>query len=359
VEQTDGAATDPLAPELCAPSLTRALAAAFMRIALANVGREYPHKLDHVLDGPDDLCCPRALHPLFYGSYDWHSCVHMHWLVVRLLRMFPDLPERDGAIRALDARITATAVAGELAYLERPGASTFERPYGWAWLLALDAELRRFSRETDLDEPQVWVWALAPLADAVAARMRDYLHKAAWPIRAGTHANSAFALDLALDHAEARGDESFATLVRDTTVAWYRDDVDCPVRYEPSAEDFLSPGLMEAALMLRVLPERERDHWLARFLPDWTEDGIGRWLEPAVVPDRSDARLVHVDGLNLSRAWCWGRIARTLPVEDERRAMAEHAASRHLEASLDQATGSDYVAEHWLATFAVLALSPS
>jgi hypothetical protein len=357
VEQANGAAPDLLAADPSEPTLTADRASAYARVALANIEREYPHKLDHLLDGPDDLRTPRTLHPLFYGSYDWHSSVHMHWLLARLLRLVPDLPERAAAIRALDARITADAAAGELAYLQRPGVRIFERPYGWAWLLALDAELRRLARDDDLAEAQVWAWALAPLADALAARWRDFLHKSPWPIRAGTHTNSAFALDLALDHAEARRDESLATLVRDAAIAGYRDDVDWPVRFEPSAEDFLSPGLMEAALMVRVLPERERGHWLGRFLPDWTEDGIGRWLEPATVPDRSDARLVHLDGLNLSRAWCWRRIARALPLEDERRAIAARAATLHLEASLGEATGSDYVAEHWLASFAVLALT--
>ncbi len=281
----------------------------------------------------------------------------MHWLLARLLALVPEIEEADAIVATLDARLTPAAVGGELDYLARPGAGTFERPYGWAWLLAFDAALRDLDAAGRVPAAELWAAALAPLAHAVAGRFRAFLAKAPWPIRSGTHANTAFAIDLLLDYAERHPDPALATLAQDTAVAWYRDDAHCPVAYEPSAEDFLSPGLMETALMLRVLPGRERSLWLGAFLPDWTDAGIGRWLAPVDVPDRADARLVHLDGLNLSRAWCWRRVARALPIEDERRAMAEQAAQRHLDASLPQAVGSEYVAEHWLATFALLALS--
>jgi hypothetical protein len=338
-------------------ALDPAMASGYASTALVNIAREYPNKPDHVLDGPADLRPPRDLHPVFYGSYDWHSCVHMHWLLVRLLRLVPELAETNEIVAALDERFTPEAVAREIAYLGRPTAATFERPYGWAWLLALDAEVHALAATRRVPGAQEWALALDPLAGAFVDRFRAYLGKAKVPVRAGTHANSAFALDRVLDYASVHGEGMLADLVRATAGAWYATDGDYPVRYEPSAEDFLSPGLMEAALMLRVLPEGERAGWLARFLPDWTSSGIGRWLAPEEVPDRTDARLVHLDGLNLSRAWCWRRLARSLPIEDERRAMAERAAARHLDASLGQAVGSDYVAEHWLATFAVLALT--
>jgi hypothetical protein len=340
-----------------AAGLDRALLRRFARTALVNVGREYPHKLDHVLQNDADLLPPRTLHPLFHGSYDWHSCVHMHWLLVRLLVLVPDIEEGAEIVAMLDARLTPETVGGELDYLARPATGTFERPYGWAWLLALDAALLELDNAGRVPGAELWAAALAPLARAFADRFRGFLARAPWPIRSGTHANTAFALDLALEYAQRHPDAALATLVQDTAVAWYRDDTRCPIAYEPSAEDFLSPGLMETALMLRVLPGRERGLWLNAFLPDWTDAGIGRWLAPVEVPDRSDARFVHLDGLNLSRAWCWRRVAAALAIEDERRAIAERAAQRHLEASLSQSVGSDYVAEHWLATFALLALA--
>ena len=340
-----------------APALDPANAARFARTALVNIGREYPNKLDQVLDGPGDLRAPRALHPLFYGSYDWHSSVHMHWLLVRLLRIAPRIGEAPEIIASLDRGFTPEAVAGELSYLGRPSSGTFERPYGWAWLLALSGEIARLASERHDLPAARWSAALTPLADAFVARFLHWLPKASLPIRAGTHANSAFALDWTLDYADAVGHERLGALARAKALQWFGHDAAYPIGYEPGGEDFLSPGLMEAALMQRTLSAQEHRVWFARFLPDWTPPTLGRWLEPARVPDRNDARLVHLDGLNLSRAWCWRRLARAFALEDERRALAEAAAARHLDASLAQAVGSHYVAEHWLATFAVLALT--
>lgn len=338
-------------------TLDAARAAAFARVALANVVREYPNKPDHLLAGPDDLAPPRALHPAFYGSYDWHSCVHMHWLLARVARLFPGLAELPAIVATFDAHLSPANVAGEVAYLGEPGRATFERTYGWAWLMALAAELARWRDASPRGPAARWCDALAPLAGALVGRSLEHLPRSPYPIRAGTHANSAFALDLTLDYAETVGHAELARVVRDQARAWFGADAAYPARYEPDAEDFLSGGLMEAALMQRVLPGAAFGAWLERFAPDWSEGAIGAWLAPPRVADRSDARIVHLDGLSLSRAWCWRRLARAFAADDPRGALASRAAARHLAAGLPQAVGGDYVGEHWLATFAVLALT--
>ena len=330
--------------------LTPELASRFARIALAHVTREYPNKLDHVLNGPDDALTPRRLHPIFYGSFDWHSCVHGYWLLATLLRRDPVLRERL-AVRALfDGQLTAANVAGELAYLERAGAGTFERPYGWAWLLMLAAELARH----DTDRGRRWYAALRPLADAFAARFTEHLPKATYPIRAGTHANSAFALALAAEYAVTCGDNRLLTLVRERARDWFTDDADCQA-WEPSGEDFLSPALTEAECMRRVLPPGVFPIWLNRFLPRLARGEPAALFRPATVSDRADGRIAHLDGLNFSRAWCFRLIARALPNDDARRTPLLDAANRHLDASLAH-LADDYMGEHWLATFALLAL---
>ena len=328
------------------PVLTEALARSYARIALGHVGREYPNKLDHVLTGPDDLLGPKELHPLFFGSLDWHSCVHGFWLLARLRARFPQADFATEIDRLLQARISAEAVAGECAYLQGPARGGFERPYGWAWLLMLAAELARQGSANGL--------VLRPLTEAIAARFREWLPKATFPIRAGTHANTAFALALALDYAGTVGDGALRTAVREKALDWYGSDADCQA-WEPSGEDFLSPALMEAECVRRVLAADAFAAWFGRFLPRLAEGEPAALFRPAVPSDRSDGRIVHLDGLSFSRAWCWRLLADSLPDGDPRRARAIAAAQAHLEAGLPHVSG-DYMGEHWLASFAVLAL---
>jgi len=265
----------------------------FAELALSHVTREYPHKLDHAMEGPEDVLGPRALHPLFFGSFDWHSCVHGYWLLLRTLRLFPEMAAA-GRIRALaDEMLTSANVAGELAYLDRAYTGPFERPYGWAWLLMLHAEAQRHEGE--------WGQVLAPLADAFAERFKSFLPRLTYPIRTGTHYNSAFAMVLALDWAEAN-DGALAGLIRARAGDYYAGDRACP-GWEPGGDDFLSPALIEALLMRRALPDGAFPPWFDAFLPDLAA-GIPRSLfTPAFVSDRSDGKIAHLDGVNLSRAW--------------------------------------------------------
>jgi len=317
------------------------LAARFLDVALANVTREYPRKLDHLLAAPPGDLRPRAQHPAFYGSYDWHSAVHMHWLMVRLLRLHPGLPRAAEARGVLGAHLAAGPLATERAYFDAPGARTFERPYGWAWLLELRAETLRLAPESA--PAREWSAALAPLAADLAGRMRELVAVSAYPIRSGAHANTAFACVFALDYARLAGDAALAAAVEAAARRWYLSDRDAPLAYEPSQADFLSPALTEAQLMRAILPEPEFRPWLAGFMPE----GLGALAMPVIPPDRSDPQFCHLDGLSLSRAWALRRLGAAFPAE---------AAQRHLAAGLQQAVGGDYVAEHWLASFAALAL---
>ena len=332
------------------PQLDAALASRFAVAALGHVTREYPHKLDHVMAGPDDVRGPRDLHPVFFGSFDWHSCVHGWWTLFTLLRLHPDLPEAD-RIRALaDELFTEANVGAEVAYLHRPESRGFERPYGWAWLLMLAAEM---DRHDDLDGRRRAA-ALRPLALAFAERFKAFLPLAAYPVRVGTHYNTAFALRLTLDWAEVN-DAALAALCRDKARAWHLGDRDCQA-WEPSQDEFLSPALMEAALMRRVLPEPGFRGWFDAFLPRLAAGEPASLFRPASVSDRSDGKIAHLDGLNLSRAWCWRELAAALPAGDARATAARAAADDHLAAALPHVTG-DYMGEHWLASFALLALS--
>lgn len=329
-------------------SLTPDLAESFAAIALGHVRREYPNKPEHVLDGPADARVPSALHPIFHGSYDWHSCVHSHWMLARLLRRFPVLPFAP-AIRALfDAQFTPEKVAGECAYLAVPSAAGFKRPYGWAWLLKLAEELMR------QDDPR-WARNLAPLAEIFAQRFRDFLPRATYPVRVGTHFNTAFGLRMAADYADFTQDSALTALLTATARRWYGEDADCPAWGEPSGDDFLSSALIEAECLRRLLPAAEFAPWLDRFLPRIAASEPATLFRPATVSDRTDGKIAHLDGLNLSRAWCWRALAAALPEGDPRRAVALDAAERHLAASL-QHLADDYMGEHWLASFATLAL---
>jgi hypothetical protein len=329
-------------------SLTPELAAGFADIALGHVRREYPNKPDHVLAGPNDARTPRELHPIFYGSFDWHSCVHSYWMLARLLRRFPEIPAA-GAIRALfEAQFTPEKVAAECAYLAAPTARGFKRPYGWAWLLKLAEELA-------LHEGEDWSPRLAPLARIFAQRFRDFLPLATYPVRVGAHFNTAFALRIAADYASVARNGGLAALLGDAGRRWYGGDVECPAWGEPSGDDFLSPTLIEAECMQRLLPAEEFAPWFDRFLPRLAQGEPAALFQPAIVSDRSDGKIAHLDGLNLSRAWCWRSIASALPPDDSRRAAPQETAQRHLAASLSH-VADDYMGAHWLASFAVLAL---
>jgi hypothetical protein len=334
------------------PALDARLSSRLSRIALGHVTREYPNRLDHVLEGPADLKSPRKLHPAFYGSFDWHSCVHSYWLLATLYRLYPKLPEANAIRTLLKSTFTKKNIAGERAYLKRKSARLFERPYGWAWLLMLQAEL--FRHETA--EGRLWASALRPLSTMFAARFASHLPKANYPNRAGTHGNSAFALTLALEYARAE-DEPLAELIRSTARHWYQKDVDCQA-WEPSGEDFLSPALMEAVSMGQILSSRMFRPWLGRFLPRLESRDPPTLFTPARVSDRTDGRIVHLDGLNLSRAWCWSAIARNLSHDDPRHLIAARAAQNHFAVSFRFLSGH-YMGEHWLASFALLALRPS
>lgn len=320
----------------------------FMQLALDCVQREYPNKISHVMAGDDDVLPPRLLHPAFYGCYDWHSAVHGHWLLVRLLRTSEWSDLTDAAVAALDANLTPENIAGEIAYFQRDGRGSYERPYGLAWLLQLGMELREW------DDPRAERWreAIAPLETVVAQRYQDWLPNLVYPVRIGTHNQTAFGFALALDWARTSADTALERLLVETSLNFYRDDVDCPIHYEPSGEDFLSPCLMEADLMRRILPKREFVNWLREFLPGIPEDGSANWLIPGVVLDPSDGKLVHLDGVNLSRAWNLEAIAHALPRYDRRRAALLAAAQIHGEAGTAAVTGEDYAGGHWLASFA-------
>jgi hypothetical protein len=322
--------------------LTSDLAERFAGMALGHVTREYPNKLDHVLSGPADALGPRALHPVFYGSFDWHSCVHGYWTLAHLYRRFPTMPSAP-AIRALfDAHLVPELVAAECAYLARPSAGGFERPYGWAWLLKLAAELALH----DTPEGRNWSNALAPLAALFAGRFRAFLPVATYPVRAGVHSNTAFALRLALDYP----DPTLRPLLIQTARRWYLADADCQA-WEPGGDEFLSSALIEAECMRAVLPDADFRPWFQAFLPRLDRQQPATLFTPATVSLRSDGKIAHLDGLNLSRAWCWRALAGFTPDAEAVRRMAQ----AHIDASLPHLE-DDYMGAHWLASFAVLAL---
>lgn len=341
-------ARDSFASALPAQRLTPEIADGFAAVALSHVRREYPNKLDHVLTGDNDVLPPSVLHPVFYGSFDWHSCVHGYWLLARVLRRYPGGRHAQNIASLFDVQLTAAKVEGERAYAAHDARRGFERPYGWAWLLMLQSELLQHRT----DAGRRWSAALAPLADVFVQRFGSFLPIADYPVRTGTHFNSAFAVVLALDYARTAGDEALEQLLVDTARRWYMGDKDCQ-GWEPGGDDFLSSALTEALCMRRVLGVDFAD-WFRGFLPRVGAGEPAALFMPAAVSDRSDGKIAHLDGLNLSRAWCWRAIAAALPAGDERSA-AIRAAGLHISAGLPHVTG-DYMGEHWLATFALLAL---
>lgn len=327
------------------PVLDAETAARFAGLTLSHLGQEYPHKLDHVLAGDEDALPPRVLHPIFHGSFDWHSCVHGWWQVLTLARLYPDRPEAAAVRARADAMLTPELVAAERAYLDRPLSAGFERPYGWGWLLALHSEAMRH------DAP--WGPALTPLARAFAERFRAFLPKQTYPIRTGTHFNSAFALALAHEWA-AQHDPALAGQITETALDWFGADRGCQA-WEPGGDEFLSSALTEAMLMSRLLDAAAFTAWFEAFLPQAAQGLPATLFTPATVSDRSDGKIAHLDGLNLSRAWCWREIATALGTAHPVAAPARAAAERHIAASLPH-IADDYMGTHWLASFALLAL---
>ncbi len=321
--------------------IDQATAAHFAALTLGHLTREWPYKLDQILTGAHDLAPPKMLHPVFHGSYDWHSCVHGWWQVMRLARLYPGIAEAQAIEGLADRMLVPDRVAGEVAYLDMPATGGFERPYGWAWLLALHDELA-------LRPDRSWASAIEPLARAFAARFAEYLPKLVYPVRSGKHDCTAFALVHALRWARTH-DAALATLIETRARDWFGADRDCRP-WEPSGEDFVSATLCEAVLMQGV-SGKDFAAWLAAFLPDPFGPATVCLRTPAVVSDRADGRLAHLDGLNLSRAWCWRTIAGDLPDSAAARAIAD----AHLAEALPH-LADDYMGEHWLATFALLAL---
>lgn len=329
-------------------TLSAALASHLAAAPLDHVAQEYPNKLDHVMGGPGDVQSPSALHPIFYGSFDWHSCVHGWWTLMTLYRLFPALPEAPAIRDLADRMLTADAVAGEVAYLHRPESAGFERPYGWGWLLLLATELHRH----DSVEGRRWAATLQPLADAFAERFKRFLPKSPYPVRVGTHMNTALALRFAIEYADLTGDGDLALLCREKALSWHGQDRGAQV-WEPSQDEFLSPALQVAELMRRVLPPADFAVWFRAYLPDGLPSVL---LQPPLVTDRTDGKIAHLDGLSLARAWCLNGLAESLPAEDPRRTEARCAAERHVAAALPH-IADDYMGHHWLASFVLLALA--
>ena len=326
----------------------------FAKLALACVAKEYPNKIAHVLNSDADVAPPRKLTPAFYGCYDWHSSVHGHWLLVRLLRTFPDAPFAGPAREALRKSLTAENLKQEAAYLRGKGRVSFERPYGLAWLLQLCAELR----EWDDAQARQMLANLPPLEDAAVDRLKAWLSKLSNPVRIGEHDQTAFALGLLLDYARKKPDDEFVKLLSNSARKFFLGDKNCPLAYEPSGEDFLSPCLAEADGMRRVLSEAEFAKWLTEFLPQIPSapqhsEAATAWLPVVISPDPSDPKLAHLDGLNLSRAWMLDGILSALPPGDPRRPALTPTEEGHRRAGLAAVTGEHYEGGHWLGSFAV------
>src|SRR6058998_1679075 len=332
-----------------APTFDLKAAERFAKLALACVGKEYPNKISHVLNSDTDVAPPRKLTPAFYGCYDWHSSVHGHWLLVRLLRTFPDASFAGATRDALRKSLTAENLKQEAAYIRGEGRASFERPYGFAWLLQLCAELR----EWDDEQAREMSTNLRPLEDAAVERLKTWLPKLSHPVRIGEHDQTAFGLGLILDYAHSTKNDSLAKLATESARKFFLNDKSCPLNYEPSGEDFLSPCLAEADVMRRVLPPDEFAKWLKDFLPQIPTSASANWLQPVVSPDPSDPKLAHLDGLNLSRAWMLEGIVSALPADDARRPALSAAADAHRRAGLAAVTGAHYEGGHWLGSFAV------
>ena len=344
-------------PGLDRPAVLRENAAAYAEVALANIAREFPADVWHIVRGPSDLPRrPRERTPVFYGSFDWHSCVEMHWLLLRLLRSVPEVIPAAVIRVELEARFDPAKLGAEARFIADPDNRNRERPYGWGWGLALVHELAAW----DDPDGRRWTSRFDAFADALTANFVDWLPRATYPVRYGVHSNSAFGISLALPHARDRaaaGDSVLLDALVGAARRWFADDADYPGGWEPSGFDFLSPALTEAELMTQLLPGATYGAWLSRFLPGIADGEPRALFTPAVVSDSTDGHIAHLHGLNASRAWCWRRIAETLPATDPRAAVAREAMARHAAAAIPHAVGGDYMVEHWLAAYAVLLLT--
>lgn len=345
------AGTPPAQPQIA--TFDAAAAQRFARLALACVHKEYPNKLAHSLTSDADVAPPRKLTPAFYGCYDWHSSVHGHWLLARLARTFPDASFTPDARAALQQSLTAANIAQEVIYLKEDGRASFERPYGLAWLLQLGEELREWEQSDPSGVPHELAANLRPLEQAAVERLKTWLPKLPHPVRSGEHSQTAFALGLIIDYARETGDRDFVNLLLQKARDFYFADKTCPLAYEPSGEDFLSPCMAEADVMRRVLPPAEFADWLRHFMPQIPAHIADTWIAPERSPDPSDPKLAHIDGLNLSRAWMLDGIASGLPRNDSRLPVLEKAIAAHKSAGLAAVTGEHYEGGHWLGSFAV------
>jgi hypothetical protein len=328
--------------------------ASYAGVALDNIGREFPAHISSMMTKPGDFPFrPKDRNPVFYGSLDWHSCVEMFWLLVRLLKSAPDDVPAGDLRDVLDARLTAEGLQIEADFMATPHGAAIERPYGWGWALALAAELETW------DDPDARRWSarFRPLSRALTDNFLRWLPLATYPLRTGVHTNSAFGISRALGYADLEPDGELSEALRGAASRWFGADEDYPGGWEPSGQDFLSAALCEAELIERLLPREDYPGWLARFLPGIADGEPAALFTPAVVTDSSDGYIAHLRGLNLSRAWCWRRLAESLPSGDPRFAACEQASRVHAEASLEYVSGDDYMVEHWLAAYAVLLFS--
>jgi len=325
----------------------------FVKLALAGIDREYPNKTGHVTTGADDLKSPREMHPVFYGHFDWHSSVHGHWMLVRVLKQFPEASFAKEVREVLAKRFTKQGIEEEAAYFQKKDNHSFERMYGWAWALRLAIELRTW------DDPDAREWAkhFLPLEKEIVGLAKDYLPKLDWPVRCGFHPETAFPLGQMLDYARATGDAEFENLLIQRSRAFYGKDRNYPTAYEPSGNDFFSPGLNVADLMRRVLPAGEYGTWLNDYFPGLAKGEAGNLLTPVTVSDPTDGHLIHLAGLNLNRAWTMQGIASILPEGDPRKKVLLDAATKHADAGLALVATGHYEGEHWLGSFAVYLLS--
>ncbi len=335
--------------------LLRVNAAGYARVALANIDREFPSDVRHLMKEPGDFPHrPRAITPVFFGSFDWHSCVEMHWVLVRLLRTCSDVIPSVEVTEVLARQFSAKGLEAEARFADEN--RNRQRPYGWGWALMLHHEVSRL----DTRDSEGWAENFQPLAEVITECFLEWLPKATYPQRYGMHNNSAFGLARALPHAQERvgaGDSALLNVIREAAERWYRDDSRYPAEWEPSGSDFLSPALVEAELMAQLLTPADFSEWLGSFLPGLAQGRPASIFTPAIVSDSTDGQIAHLHGLNASRAWCWRRLAESLPSDDERVAPALAAAQRHAEAALPHVSGDDYMVEHWLACYAVLLLS--
>ncbi|UAK88571.1 DUF2891 domain-containing protein [Enterobacter ludwigii] len=328
--------------------LTQHQADAFARMPLTYLRQEYPNHIMHLLNDDGDVLPPRELHPIFYGCFDWHSAVHGYWLLLRCVRLYPELSCRDEIVALFDEHITQEKVEKELAYFNAPFRASFERPYGYGWLLALAQELK----QSALPQAASWHQTLQPLTQDIRDRLVDYLSKLTYPIRVGTHYNTAFALALGIDYAREVQDNALEQAILTAATRFYLADTHYPAHYEPGGDEYISGALTEALLMSKVAEHFPT--WFDAFLPD--VGSVSALMHPAEVSDRTDPKIAHLDGLNLSRAWCMKHIARALPDNHSGQQALREAVNRHLAASVEHVVGSHYSGGHWLASFALLAL---